>query len=153
MRKSDGVCKSCNEGLENIEHLFVRCPKVGTFWDNVAECIEKSLHCRIIISLETIVIGLTSDDTNCHMINIIVFICKWELWKRGNKCLFENDIISLEILWKIYKDHIWSYVGSVLKYKKYKKFWYQITCSKLKGLYKSLTGWIMQHTAHTIEFL
>ena len=30
MRKSDGVCKLCNEGIENIEELFVRCPK----WEN-----------------------------------------------------------------------------------------------------------------------
>ena len=87
MIKSDGVCKLCNEGLENIEHLFVRCPKVGKFWDNVAECIEKSLHCRIIISLETIVIGLTSDDTNSHVIDMIAFICKWGLWKRRNECV------------------------------------------------------------------
>ena len=41
MRKSDEVCKLCNQGVENIEHLFVNCPKLGKFWENVAECIEK----------------------------------------------------------------------------------------------------------------
>ena len=29
--------------------------------------------------------------------------------------MFENNVISLEILWKICKDHIPSHVGSVLK--------------------------------------
>ena len=31
MRKSDGVCKLCNQGVENIEHIFVSCPKLGKF--------------------------------------------------------------------------------------------------------------------------
>ena len=53
-------CELCIEGLKIIEHLFVRCPKMGKVLDNVAECIEKSLHCRIIISPKTIVIGSTS---------------------------------------------------------------------------------------------
>ena len=79
-----------DQGVENIERIFVNCPKLGKLWKNVAECIEKSMSDRIRVSLETIVIGLTSDDTDYHVINMIVLICKWELWKRINKiCVWE----------------------------------------------------------------
>ena len=117
MRKSDGVCKLCNQGVGNIEHLFVSCPKLGKFWEHLAECIEITMSNWIRVSLEIIVTGLTSDDADYPVINMIVFICKWELWKQRNVYVFENNLISLEILWKVCKGHIQPHVGSILKSK------------------------------------
>ena len=128
MSKSDGVCKLCNQG-------------VGKFWENVAECIEKSISNQIRISLETIVIGLTSDDTDYHVISMIVCICKWELWKRRNEYVFENNLTSWEILWKVCKDHIKYHVGSILKSKMIKSSGMKSDVVKLHRLYLSLTSW------------
>ena len=141
MRKSDGVCKLCNQGVENNEHLFVICPKRGKFWENVAECIEISFSNQIRVSFETIVIGLTSDYTDYYAINMIVFICKWKLWKRRNEYAFENNLTSWEILWKVCKDHIISHVGSVLKSKMIKSSGMKSDVVKLHRLYLSLTNW------------
>ena len=116
-RKSDGLCKLCNQGLENIEHLFVSCPKLGTFWKHVSSCIEFFLHKPIDISFENIILGWSLDNAESHMINMIVFICKWELWKRRNECVFENNHISWEILWKTCKNHVRVHIDTVLKSK------------------------------------
>ena len=48
--------------------------QIRKFRDNVAECVEKSMNSRISISFETIVLELTSDDYDCHVINTIAFI-------------------------------------------------------------------------------
>ena len=71
----------------------------------------------------------------------------------GEMNVVENNIISLETLWKIWKDHMLSYVGSVLKSKMIKSSAIKSDAEKLKELYKSLTGWIMPYTACTTEFL
>ena len=56
---------------------------------NVDEFIENSMSSRVKVFLETTLIGLISNEIDRHVINMIVIICKWELWKRRNKCVSE----------------------------------------------------------------
>ena len=137
VRKSDGVRK-------------LWC---GKYWTYVCELSQTGkilgkcswMHWKmsnqIRVFLATIVIGLTSDDTDYHVINMIVFICKWELCKRRNEDVFENNLIRWEILWKMYKDHIKSHVGSILKSKMIKSSGMKSDVVELHRLYLSLTSW------------
>ena len=65
------MCKLCRQDAENNKH-----PLLEKVWGRVSEMTDKSMSSRIRFSRETIVIGLTSDDTEYHIISVVVFICK-----------------------------------------------------------------------------
>ena len=79
MRKSDGMCKLCNCQAETLKHLFLECSQLGNIWNMVQGLLCKALDMDISVDYKTIILGKDIKEKNCDVINMSVFICKWEI--------------------------------------------------------------------------
>ena len=79
MRKSDGMCKICNCQAETLKHLFPECNKLGSIWNMVQQLPRAVLRMDILIDYKTIILGKDGEEKNSDVINMVVFICKWEI--------------------------------------------------------------------------
>ena len=115
MRKSDGICKLCNCQAETLKHLFLECSKLGNIWNMVQGLLCKALDMDISVDYKTIILGKDIKEKNYDVINMSVFICKWEIWKRRNCFVFEMQLIELNNLWKLYTNVLKTHINTVLK--------------------------------------
>ena len=115
MRKSDGICKLCNCQAETLKHLFLECSKLGNIWNMVQGLLCKTLDMDISVDYKTIILGKDIKEKNYDVINMSVFICKWEIWKRRNCFVFEMQLIELNNLWKLYTNVLKTHINTVLK--------------------------------------
>ena len=114
-RKSDGMCKICNCQAETLKHLFLECNKLGSIWKMVQQLLRAVLRMDILIDYKTIILGKDGEEKNSNVINMVVFICKWEIWKRRNILVFEMQLIDPSTLWKIFMNVLKTHINTVLK--------------------------------------
>ena len=115
MRKSDGMCKICNCQAETLKHLFLECNKLGSIWNMVQQLFRAVLRMDILIDYKTIILGKDGEEKNSDVINMVVFICKLEIWKRRNILVFEMQLIDPSTLWKIFMNVLKTHINTVLK--------------------------------------
>ena len=58
----------------------------------------EALDMDISVDYKTIILGKDIKEKNYDVINMSVFICKWEIWKRRNCFVFEMQLIELNNL-------------------------------------------------------
>ena len=99
MKKSDGVFQRYDDGIENIEHRFGEMTKVEEILVkcSAAECIDKSLHNRIIFPLK--IFWMDQHQMTLKFMWLICFV----LSKTG-KFYAEKWICSkiMSLVWKCY---------------------------------------------------
>ena len=44
--------------------------------------------------------GTINTDANAQVLNVLIFICKWQIWKRRNNLVYEQEFVEVEYLWK-----------------------------------------------------
>ena len=115
MRKSDGICKLCKCQAETLKHLFLECSKLGNIWNMVQGLLCKVLDMDISVDYKPIILGKDIKEKNYDVINMSVFICKWEIWKWRDCFLFEMQLIELNTLWKLYTNVLKTHINTVLK--------------------------------------
>ena len=52
---------------------------------------------------------------------MLLFMIKWDIWKRRNSVVFENDFKSLNTLWKTYCYHLKTHCKIIMNVKFVKK--------------------------------
>ncbi len=94
MKKSDGICKLCNENIETITHLLYDCVHVKPVWENIQKLLDSIVDCNIMLDISDIIFGVKANDnldsTESIMINLIIFIAKWYIWKHRNDHRYGN---------------------------------------------------------------
>ena len=81
----------------------------------VQQLIRAVLRMDILIDYKTIILGKDGEEKNSDVINMVVFICKWEIWKRRNILVFEMQLIDPSTLWKIFMNVLKTHINTVLK--------------------------------------
>ena len=115
MRKSDGICKLCLTDIENVEHLMVSCPALKNVWQKVQELLKVAVPDVNIITYKEIVMGYCHHGKEYDIVNMLIFICKWQIWLRRNFMVFESDLKGIDWLWNSYKTILKGQISTVLR--------------------------------------
>ena len=81
----DDQCVFCKRAVETASHLFVHCPKVEAFWDDVWRAFKRGnqSHNNMELSPRKILFGV---DSNKHYgLNLLLLLAKSFIWKQSKK--------------------------------------------------------------------
>ena len=86
MKLSNGLCTSCNTDIEDVTHLFVKCPSYKPVWDY----IEPVLNFFGIKKLQpfNMIAGFLYPDKKYDIVNTLLSMARWVIWKR--RCTLEE---------------------------------------------------------------
>ena len=99
MRMSDGICKLCGNTLENTEHLLIKCQHLEDIWHFAEEIISNICDNFIPITYKDIILGMNHSCTDTEIIiNMLIFLCKWQIWLRRNLYVFENIYQPIDVV-------------------------------------------------------
>ena len=86
-------CVFCNRATETVSHLFVHCPKVKAFWNEVwrvfNRCNEKYKNTEL--SARLILLGV--DLEKKHDLNLFLLLAKLFIWKQSKK----ESVLSIRL--------------------------------------------------------
>ena len=87
MKLSDGTCSSCKLEVEDLTHIFVKCPSYIALW-NYVSLLLKSIG---IPKLEefNMIVGFLRDDSLYDVVNTVLSMVRWIIWKR--RCLIKYE--------------------------------------------------------------
>ncbi len=89
MKLSDGICVICKHDIENIEHLLVSCSSIVKLWKWVEYICSVLYNKQFALNKEIILLGMLNDSNIDKIINMILHICKWVIWKR--RCVVKYE--------------------------------------------------------------
>ena len=97
MKYSDGKCKVCDDDIvEDIEHLLYRCENSKKVWDIINQIILSFLGQPV--QLYQVFLGAFTDEgttsMRTYMVNVILSITRYHLWKVRNSIKYDNDTIN-----------------------------------------------------------
>ena len=123
MRKSDGICKLCNEELENMEHMLFTCIKLENLWEKTSALVNKIFGTVLTITYRDVILGLepSSNIEPSDVINMSIFCCKWIIWLRRNTFVFENILQDSNWLWRNFQHVLNEHVLTIVRSKVVKK--------------------------------
>ena len=84
MKFSDGIGKLCHTGDENRDHLIYKCDKVEIFWSYVLFIIRNCVVPDYIMMDFHKVANMSTDVKEKELVNMLLTICRWTIWKRRN---------------------------------------------------------------------
>ena len=122
MSYSDGLCVLCKEDKENLEHILINCKQVNSVWKNIEVLIRQFID---TISLDRVIIlgGLRqSENSNVSIINMILSITRWMIWKRRCTTKYENEEVTINELEEQIKNEIYCHTNILLKTSLFKKY-------------------------------
>ena len=94
MKLSDGFCTICKTVQENVVHLLIFCKDNDIVWTNIGNLIAKYLGKDFNISEKIILCGILEKSFESDMINLILSITRYTIWKRRNRAKYENSVIG-----------------------------------------------------------
>ena len=94
---SNGLCKICQNDTESIEHLFFECQSIKDIWDMLKNSVRTKTGMDIqLCTLDTILFNVHGMENYSVYINTLISSTLWIIWKRRNKCKFENILETLD---------------------------------------------------------
>ena len=107
MGMSNGSCHFCKTDSETLRHLFYQCRITQNFILKVENALNKLSVAAIKIQLKHLILGfLHADQTIQTLINFVLPLLKWELWKQRNLVKFENRIICENRLFEQFRNKL-----------------------------------------------
>ena len=100
--KNNPFCTfGCNEE-ETIVHLFFQCPKVRLFWNKILEWIKlECMNCdNLFFNDQLIVLGIKSNTVTDKVIDLLIIIGKWHIYK----CKLQDREPNIEIFKKQFRE-------------------------------------------------
>lgn len=97
MSMSDGKCKLCNKYGENVDHMLFECNGLFQIWESVERMINTTCNVQIDIDLFCVLSGFVygTDTYNSKLVNVVISITRWEIWKRRNTGRYEDKLIPI----------------------------------------------------------
>ena len=95
MKLSDGICKICNNEIENLEHLLFKCTDLAKIWGVLTELIIESINSNFRIIPFYVQAGYFEEHEGAEIINALLTICRWGIWKRRNMNKYEQQLINI----------------------------------------------------------
>ena len=101
MKYSNGQCKLCNTGeTENIDHLMMGCRHNKIIWELLERIIQMVFGRFYKIDLVATIFGFwsvndTQSPSDIEIINVLMGICRYHIWKIRNCIKYENEKISI----------------------------------------------------------
>ena len=89
MKLSNGLCTSCHKDIEDVTHLFVKCSYSKPVWNSV-ETVLKGFGINKL-STFNMTVGFLEYDKKHDIVNMILSIARWIIWKRRCTQKFEKD--------------------------------------------------------------
>ena len=91
---SDGICKMCSSHEENVEHLLYTCSKLSGIWEDIVQFINNVFETRITLNRFSVLAGILINDETNAVVNVVISIARFEIWKRRNVFRYENIFID-----------------------------------------------------------
>ena len=89
MKLSDGKCTLCMSNVEDVTHLFVKCPSHKSLWKYVT-LILKAFDIPELQEFNMIV-GFLDENAIFDIVNTILSMTRWIIWKRRCSSKFEKN--------------------------------------------------------------
>jgi hypothetical protein len=122
MKFSDGKCRLCKTHNENVEHILIDCKCVSEIWFNIEKLLAKVLKKTVILTRFQMIVGFFNKEVIFVIIDLILSIVRWLIWKR--RCLqrYENEYMSTFVLNEWIRQELKQHLQVLLKGKhsKYK---------------------------------
>ena len=85
MKRSNGICKICNNLNETTCHLLYGCPVIRQLWQLIATRIQEKLKLNLALEIDTILFGAykCEDKKQKQFYNLVIFETKWQIWKKN----------------------------------------------------------------------
>ena len=95
MKKSDGICKLCNEMNETICHLLIECKCINSIWKATQKALCDITQENIVLSSQLIIFGMTNvQDFVSVFTNFLLYNTKWLIWKHRNCVRYGNEKVT-----------------------------------------------------------
>ena len=99
MKKSNGICKLCNEYEEDLAHLVYLCPKINVLWNKIENLLMNILAIDLQLDVRKIILGITLDECDKNVsikvfINFVILMTKWCIWKHRNDVKYGNQEVK-----------------------------------------------------------
>ena len=93
---SDGFCKICKIEQENTEHIFI-CKDIENFWSKLEETLE-IIDMNLPITRFQQMVGVLNEGYYNSIMNMILSMSRWEIWKRRCTYRYENRYLDEKCL-------------------------------------------------------
>ena len=118
MKLGVGTCLTCRIRDENLEHILYECNNSSYIWSVVEKFLRNTFGDNsIIVSKPEILTGFWSDIVSHRLllINVIIGITKFHIWKMRNKIRYDFELIPLDKSIRILK---WSLLNHITMLRK-----------------------------------
>ena len=101
---NNNTCDFCQSAEETLIHLFVLCPLVKRFWQNLNQWLQQSLGLYLDLNPPTIIFGILENQFDSLPLNVINLAAKMFIWNcsRNSKPLQLSDFQNY--MKKIYQE-------------------------------------------------
>jgi hypothetical protein len=85
-------CPFCPRCREDVQHLFVQCPRLLAVWALIAPCLHLHPSADLVALLDGITDRLPSMQPSPR--NTIVLSVLWAVWKSRNRMVFDGVLLT-----------------------------------------------------------
>ena len=108
------VCKESNI-QEDLQHLFFKCSITNCFISNITILINTLEMGTVNINEKNMMFGFNMGGKHEFLLNTLIFISKWSIWKARNKVKYDKIHINQTLLYNIWKQTLKSELNILLK--------------------------------------
>ena len=82
--------------IESIMHLFYRCHQIKQVSDELKHIFNTIFEKNIVLAEENVIIGMHEGEITAELllVNLIICISKWVIWKTRNDIKYNKSIYS-----------------------------------------------------------
>ena len=111
---SNGLCVFCQIEEENTEHIFL-CKTVHPIWVFIKRVLTGIIDKDVFVLTKfNIIFGFVNNDAISDVMNMILGVARWEIWKRRCKFKYDNTMITSNMLMNIVKYKLEMHVDTLL---------------------------------------
>ena len=105
MNQSNGRCHLCKESniQEDLHHLFFKCIISNRFISNITILINTLNVGTVNLNEKNMMFGFNMGGKQELLLNTLIFISKWSIWKARNKVKYDKIHINQNVLCNIWK--------------------------------------------------
>ena len=97
MKYSDGICKICQYEAENLDRMLYQCGQLEKLWKYVESIFfygKQSIFPEFTMTTFDITACFKLQKRETDLINVILTLCRWTIWKRRNINRYENRLLN-----------------------------------------------------------